>query len=165
MPQLSRTQDTAEREKGISMQWMAALFLLTAVSAGAGVLSSLHLLSTIQRIADSQKEVQERPVASAFSASARLRKISPVVTNLAAPAGAWIRMEASVVTDQLNEEEANVLVAQVGEDIVSYLRTVSPAQIEGARGLQYLREDLNERAAVRSRGKVHELIIETLVVQ
>ena len=159
MPQLSRTQDTAEREKGISMQWMAALFLITAVSAGAGVLSSLHLVSTIQRIADSQ------PVASAFSASARLRKISPVVTNLAAPAGAWIRMEASVVTDQLNEEEANVLVAQVGEDIVSYLRTVSPAQIEGARGLQYLREDLNERAAVRSRGKVHELIIETLVVQ
>ena len=76
-----------------------------------------------------------------------LRKISPVVTNLAAPAGAWIRMEASVVTDQLNDEEANVLVAQLGEDIVSYLRTVSPAQIEGARGLQYLREDLNERAA------------------
>ena len=146
------------------MQRMAALFLITAVSAGAGVLSSLHLLSTIQRIADSQKEVQERPVASAFSASTRLRKISPVVTNLAAPAGAWIRMEASVVTDQLNEE-ANVLVAQLGEDIVSYLRTVSPTQIEGARGLQYLREDLNERAAVRSRGKVHELIIETLVVQ
>lgn len=88
MSQLSRTRDTAERDKGISMQWMAALFLITAVSAGAGVLSSLHLLSTIQRIADSQKEVQERPVASAFSASARLRKISPVVTNLAAPAGA-----------------------------------------------------------------------------
>ena len=159
MSQLSRTRDTAERDKGISMQWMAALFLITAVSAGAGVLSSLHLLSTIQRIAE------ERPVASAFSASAGLRKISPVVTNLAAPAGAWIRMEASVVTDQLNEEEANILVAQLGEDIVSYLRTVSATQIEGARGLQYLREDLNERAAVRSHGKVHELIIETLVVQ
>ena len=39
------------------MQWMAAFFVLTAVSAGAGVLSSLHLLSTIQRIVDSQKEV------------------------------------------------------------------------------------------------------------
>jgi flagellar protein FliL len=147
------------------MQWLAALLLLTAVSAGAGVLSSLHLLSTIERIADSQKDIPERPVASAFSASARLRKISPLVTNLADPAGAWIRMEASVVTDQLNEEEANVLVTRLGEDIVSYLRTVSPAQIEGARGLQYLREDLNERAAVRSRGKVRELIIETLVVQ
>ena len=74
-------------------------------------------------------------------------------------------MEASVITDQLNEEEASVLVARVGEDVVSYLRTLSPAQIEGARGLQYLREDLNERAAIRSSGKVRELIIETLVVQ
>jgi flagellar FliL protein len=147
------------------MQWLGVLLLITALSAGAGVLSSLHLLSTVQRIVDSQKEAPERPVASAFNANARLRKISPVVTNLAAPAGTWIRMEGSVVTDQLNEEEASVLVARLGEDIVSYLRTVTPAQIEGARGLQYLREDLNERAAIRSGGKVRELIIETLVVQ
>ena len=147
------------------MQWLAVLLLLTAMSAGAGVLSSMHLLSTAQRIADSQKDVQERPVASAFSPSARLRKLSPIVTNLASPPGTWIRVEASVVTDQLSEEEANVLVARVGEDVVSYLRTLSPAQIEGARGLQYLREDLNERAAIRSSGKVRELIIETLVVQ
>ncbi len=104
-------------------------------------------------------------MAHAFSPSARLRKIAPVVTNLASPPGTWIRVEASVVTDQLNEEEANVLVARVGEDVASYLRTISPAQIEGARGLQYLREDLNERAAIRSSGKVRELIIETLVVQ
>ena len=120
------------------MQWLAVLLLLTAMSAGAGVLSSMHLLSTAQRIADSQKDVQERPVASAFSPSARLRKLSPIVTNLASPPGTWIRVEASVVTDQLGEEEANVLVARVGEDVVSYLRTLSPAQIEGARGLQYL---------------------------
>ena len=74
-------------------------------------------------------------------------------------------MEASVITEQLNEEEASILAARVGEDVVAYLRTLSPAQIEGARGLQYLREDLNERAAIRSSGKVRELIIETLVVQ
>jgi flagellar FliL protein len=147
------------------MQWLAVLLLLTAVSAGAGVLSSLHLVSTVQRIADSRKVVEAQPVASAFSPSARLRKISPVVTNLASPPGTWVRLEASVITDQLNEEEAGVLVARVGEDVVAYLRTISPAQIEGARGLQYLREDLNERAAIRSSGKVRELIIETLVVQ
>jgi len=150
---------------GNSLQWLTALLLLTVVSGGAGMLSSLHLLSTAERIADSQKDVPEKPVASAFSASARLRKLSPVVTNLAAPPGAWVRVEAAVVTDQLSEEEANVLVAQLGEDVVSYLRSVSLPQIEGTRGLQYLREDLNERASVRSRGKVRELILETVVVQ
>ncbi|WP_245475695.1 flagellar basal body-associated FliL family protein [Bradyrhizobium sp. Leo170] len=150
---------------GNVMQWLAALLLITMLSAGAGGLASLYLLSAGQRIADSQKDPVERPVASAFSPTARLRKISPVVTNLAAPTGTWVRMEGSVVTDQMNEEEANLLAARLGEDIVSYLRTVSAAQIEGARGLQYLREDLNERAAIRSGGKVRELIIETLVVQ
>jgi flagellar protein FliL len=147
------------------MQWVAVLLLISALSAGAGVLSSLHLMSTIQRIVDSQKEAPERSAASPYNTNVRLRKISPVVTNMAAPAGTWIRMEGSVVTDPLNEEEASVLVARIGEDIVSYLRTVSATQIQGARGLQYLREDLNERATIRSGGKVRELIIETLVVQ
>jgi flagellar protein FliL len=147
------------------MRWLSVLVLLTVVSAGAGVLSSMHLMSTVQRIADSQKEVQDRPVASPFSATARLRKISPVIANLVSPPGSWVRLEASLVTDTLTEEEASILVARVGEDVASYLRTISPAQIEGARGLQYLREDLNERATIRSGGKVRELIIETLVVQ
>ncbi|MEW6645318.1 MAG: flagellar basal body-associated FliL family protein [Pseudomonadota bacterium] len=147
------------------MQWLIAVLLLTVVSAAAGLLSSSHLLSSAQRSADSHKDAPERSAASAYNATARFRKITPIVTNLAAPAGAWIRMEGSVVTDQLNEEEASILVARIGQDITTYLRTVSAAQIEGARGLQYLREDLNERAAIRSGGKVRELIIETLVVQ
>jgi flagellar FliL protein len=45
------------------------------------------------------------------------------------------------------------------------MRTLSEAQIGGASGLQHLREDLNERAAIRSGGLVRELIIQTLVVQ
>jgi flagellar FliL protein len=147
------------------MQWVAVLLLITALSAGAGALSSLHLMSTIQRIVDSQKVAPERSAASPYNTNVRLRKLSPIVTNMAAPANTWIRIEGSVVTDPLNEEEAAVLVARIGEDIVSYLRTVSAAQIEGARGLQYLHEDLNERATIRSGGKVRELILETLVVQ
>lgn len=150
---------------GSGIQWLAALLVLTVVSAAAGVLSSSHLLSTAQRAADGHKDAPEPSAASAYGASARFRKIAPVITNLAAPAGAWIRMEGSVVTDQLSEEEASILVARIGQDITSYLRTVSATQIEGARGLQYLREDLNERAAIRSGGKVRELIIETLVIQ
>lgn len=147
------------------LQWMVALLVVTGLSAGAGTVASFHMLSTVDRLVDSKKQVVEQPVASAFNPNDRLRKISPVTTNLAAPPNAWIRMEASIVTDKLAEEEAFALTAKVGEDIVSYLRTLTPTQIEGARGLQYLREDLNERAVTRSSGKVRELIIETLVVQ
>ena len=44
-------------------------------------------------------------------------------------------------------------------------RTVTLRQIEGASGLQHLREDLNERVALRTKGQVRELIVEMLVVQ
>lgn len=160
-------QDKIAQDKGSTgLQWMMVLLLITALSAGAGLLSGMHLLSLVQRIVDSRKDVPEpRPVTTVFNPNARLRKIAPLVTNLAAPAGTWIRVEGSVVTEELTEEEAAILVARIGEDMVAYLRTITAAQIEGARGLQYLREDLNERAKLRSGGKVRELIIETLVVQ
>ena len=70
-----------------------------------------------------------------------------------------------MVTESLNEDEANILAAHISEDIVAYLRTASVGQFERVHGLQHLRDDLTERANVRSSGKVRELIIETLVIQ
>ena len=54
---------------------------------------------------------------------------------------------------------------EIGDDILAYLRTVTLKQLEGPVGLQSIREDLNERAATRSDGKVREFVIRTLVVQ
>ena len=53
----------------------------------------------------------------------------------------------------------------ISEDILAYLRTVTLSQIEGPSGMQHLREDLVERARIRSEGRVKELVIQTLVVQ
>ena len=147
------------------MRLTAAIFLLTLIAVGAGALMGLHLVATAERVVDARKSVAPPPVASRYAGSARLRKLSPIVTNLAAPTNNWARIEASVVTDSLNDEEAGILAAHISEDIVVYLRSASAAQFEGARGLQHLREDLAERANVRSSGKVRELIIETLVIQ
>ena len=48
---------------------------------------------------------------------------------------------------------------------LAYLRTVTLKQLEGPVGLEAIRDDLNERAATRSDGKVREFVIRTLVVQ
>ncbi len=147
------------------MRLIAAIVVLTLISVGAGALAGLHLMATAERVADARKNVISSPVASSYAGSARLRKLSPIVTNLAAPANNWARVEASMVTESLNDEEAGILAAHISEDIVTYLRSASAAQFEGARGLQHLRDDLTERANVRSSGKVRELIVETLVIQ
>jgi flagellar protein FliL len=147
------------------MRLTAAIFILTLIAIGAGALAGLHLIATAERAVDARKSATPPPVATRYAGSARLRKLSPIVTNLAAPANNWARVEASMVTDSLNDEEAGILAAHISEDIVIYLRSASAAQFEGARGLQHLRDDLTERATIRSSGKVRELIIETLVIQ
>jgi flagellar protein FliL len=148
------------------MRWIAVLAVLGALAAAIGGLLGMHLVRTAEMVAGAQtKTLGERPTSMKYAGNARLLKLVPMVTNLADPPSSWARIEASLVIENVKQEEAGVLAAQIGQDVIGYLRTVSLPQLEGARGLQYLREDLNERASLRSAGKVRELIIETLVVQ
>lgn len=94
-----------------------------------------------------------------------LRELPPVIANLAEPSGAWVRVQASIVFDSKTVQRPDLVAAEIGEDILGFMRTLSLAQIGGASGLQHLREDLNERASIRSGGLVRELILQTLVVQ
>lgn len=147
------------------MRLIAAIVVLTLIAIGAGAVAGLHLFAAAERVADAKKSVTPPPVVSSYAGSARLRKLSPIVTNLAAPANNWARVEASMVTESMSDEDAGILAAHISEDIVTYLRSASVGQFEGSRGLQHLRDDLAERANIRSSGKVRELIIETLVIQ
>ena len=58
-----------------------------------------------------------------------------------------------------------MLVAQIAEDIIAFLRTVTLVQIQGASGFQHLREDLNDRVRVRSGGKVRDLVIQSMIIE
>ena len=147
------------------MRSIFAMAILTLIAAGTGVATGFHILVTAERALDARKGTAPPPLASTYATTSRLRKLSPIVTNLAAPANNWARIEVSMVTDSLSDEESGILSAHIGEDIVAYLRTTSVSQLEGARGLQHLRDDLTERANIRSLGKVKQLIIETLVIQ
>ena len=88
-----------------------------------------------------------------------------VVTNLADPSDVWIRLETAFVFPTGEMKNPEVTAAEIREDLVAYARTVKLVQLEGPSALQHLREDLNERVAVRTNGQVNELIIESLIVQ
>jgi flagellar FliL protein len=98
-------------------------------------------------------------------AASGLFEMPPIVTNIGSPKDTWIRLEASIVFDAKTVEHPEALAEDIAGDELAYLRTVSLAQVEGPIGLENIRQDLNERAAIRSGGKVSELVIRTLVVQ
>lgn len=91
--------------------------------------------------------------------------LPPIVTNLGGPQDTWIRLESSIVFDPKAMPHPQAAAAKLGDDILAYLRTVSLKQLEGPVELENLRQDLKERAATRTGGKVREFVIRTLVVQ
>ncbi len=138
---------------------LAALTVLAAI--GGGLVGKLIVASVHAPAAPEVTAAKALP----YGADVDVRELPPIVTNLAAPERVRVRLQVSLVYGRHDVENPALLAGQVSDDLVAFLKTLTLPQIEGASGLQNLREDLNERAGVRSQGKVRELVIETLVVQ
>ena len=111
------------------------------------------------------KLMQETTPSAPSAQASTIVDLPPIVTNLGAPQDTWVRLEGSIIFDPKTLPHPEAVASQIGDDVLAYLRTVSLHQLEGPIGLENIRQDLNERAATRSGGKVHAFVIRTLVVQ
>jgi len=93
----------------------------------------------------------------------KLFDLAPITTNLAAPNDTWARLEVAILFDTPPADQNIVQI--VHQDLLSYLRTVKMHQLEGASGIQHLRADLTERAAIRTDGRVTNVFIRTLLFE
>ena len=164
---MAAKDDKTGAKKGGGKGWILALALTSLVAIGTGGGLGMYLLSTVEKAVDVKKKDEEDKAVKVlkYTGDLALRSVGSVVTNLADTRDAWVRLESSVVFKTGALPNPDVALAEIKADIVAYLRTVSMRQIEGASGLQHLREDLNERVALRTKGQVRELIVEMLVVQ
>jgi flagellar FliL protein len=137
---------------------------MTVIAVGTGFALAYTVQERIEA-AQIQAEAAPPPEPVRFAGEIAMERLAPIVTNLVDPADAWIRVDLSLVMDTLEPDERKRLSSEIAANTLAFLRTLTLAQIEGASGLQFLREDLSERAATRSNGRIRELILETLVVQ
>jgi flagellar FliL protein len=154
-------------KKGGAIGMIVAIVGVTVLAAGAGGGVAWLLLDVVKRAIEAQAkdEAKAKTEALAYSEKSTVRRLDPIITNLAAPSGAWIRLEASIVFEGEPPSEQDALAARISEDILAFLRTVRLDQIEGPSGFLHLREDLSERAVIRSDGLVREVVIGGLVVE
>ena len=152
-------QGVAVRESrgGSLIEW--AIVVCLAASAGA----AFEALRPAPPAPD--KPVQESAASAPSAQASTIVDLPPIVTNLGAPQDTWVRLEGSIIFDPKTLPHPEAVAGQIGDDVLAYLRTVSLHQLEGPIGLENIRQDLNERAATRSGGKVHAFVIRTLVVQ
>lgn len=139
-----------------SLLELAVVLLLSACAGGA--------FETWRPAAPGMEKPASRAGAPSPQPSA-IVDLPPIVTNLGSPQDTWIRLEGSIVFDPRTLPHPEAVAAKIGDDVLAYLRTVSLRQLEGPIGLEDIRQDLNERAATRSGGKVRAFVIRTLVVQ
>jgi len=150
---------------------VAAVAAMTLVAAGGGwfvgtALLPQTMLSEEESAADAgdgKGEDKEGDKAGfVFPDAGRIVTLDPLTTNLSHPAGTWVRLEVSLIyRDEPDRETTDM----INEDMLAYLRTVSLQQIAGPRGFLHLREDLLERAILRSQGRVSDLIFRTFAIE
>ena len=156
----------ADAKKGSMLGALIPILVLTVAAGGGGALIGTQIVSAAKSAAEKAahgSDVTKPP--TPLASTEALKELVPVVTNLVSPEGTSIRLQTAIVYDKSDAPQIDVIATQIGEDVLAFVRTLTLAQIQGASGLQALRDDLNERAVVRSDGKVRELLIEMLVVR
>ncbi len=167
----------AGRKKKTSfMALLIEWLLVTLTAGGVGVaLTAMNPPPTPAADPADQRPVKlapekKEPVKAAAAADCgapgpSLLDLPSIVTNIADPPDTWIRLEAAIVFDPKTLQHPEVVAAEIATDELAYLRTVSTAELQGPIGLQNIRQDLRDRALVRSNGKITDLLLKTLVLQ
>ena len=156
----------APAKSGSILAFVGVMAILTALGVGSGGLLGLHLKGRMEPATETRPEaLNGQHLKTGYPASMGLKPLTPIVASLASPERTWIRLEAALVMEGDQSPEAKLLAAEIGEDIVAFLRTVPLSQVQGASGFQHLREDLNDRVRVRSGGKVRDLLIQALIIE
>lgn len=147
------------------LAWLGIAGALTICALAAGSWVGLLIGGTPIKDCSNPAKGASGAEAAKYGGDVAIRGLPPISTNLAEPPGVWVRVQASIVFDSKAVQKPDFIAAQIGDDILGLMRTLSLAQIGGASGLQHLREDLNERAAIRSGGLVRELVLQSVVFQ
>lgn len=155
----------SEKKPSLLMGTIVPLLVLTLVAGGGGAAIGMQIVSSIRAKAAPPSAAPALPVAEKAAPVSAVKELPPIVTNLTSPEGATVRLQTAIVYDKSDSAQMDLLAARIGEDVLAFVKTLTSVQLQGASGLQHLREDLNERASLRSDGRVRELVIEMLVIQ
>lgn len=148
---------------------IAGLAVATAIAGGAGMGTAWLLQSgkvagvEFARVPAMQATANTQKAAGAMKGLVA-RPVPTVITNLAGDRRAWVRAEFSVLLPA-STPDVDALMAVIGQDVVGFLRGVTPAQIDGPQGMTLLREEIEDRVRVRTQGRSQGVLFKTFVIE
>lgn len=166
-------EDGQAKKKGGMVMTIAGVAIVTLVGAGGGwVLGGMiappppappaAVAAPAAAGAHGEGGAQEAGIQPISAEANGIVLLDPITTNLAYPSDNWVRLEVALMFRGPTDVP---LSQEIHQDILAYLRTVSLQQIEGPRGFQYLRDDLQERVDLRAKGRVSKVMFRTFVIE
>ncbi|MBB3393925.1 MULTISPECIES: flagellar basal body-associated FliL family protein [unclassified Rhizobium] len=159
------------KKTSAAIMTIAGLAILTLLGAGGGWVVGGMVAPNIkgaeeaeQAKADeaAQKKEGEAGLPHISTEANNVVQLEPITSNLAYPSENWVRLEVAL----LFSGPPDVKIAEdIHQDILAYVRTVSLQQIEGPRGFEYLKDDIQERVDLRAQGRVSKVMFRTFVVE
>ncbi|PPJ47801.1 flagellar basal body protein FliL [Rhizobium sp. KAs_5_22] len=174
---MEQAEGTEKKKKSATVMLIAAIAVLTLVGGGGGWVIGSMLAPKIQAVEEANKAAEAEKAAKAgghgeskpeeglphvATEANGIVQLEPITTNLAYPSENWIRLEVALMFNGATDVK---IAEDVHQDILAYLRTVSLQQIEGPRGFQYLKDDIQERVDLRSEGRVSKVMFRTFVIE
>ncbi|AEH77586.1 flagellar basal body-associated FliL family protein [Sinorhizobium meliloti] len=159
--------ESKETKATSRLMTIAAVAVLTLVAGGGGWLAGMLLAPPPSEKTETAAELPanatgEEDIPKMSAVAHGIVQLDPITTNLAYPAENWVRLEVALQFDGAPDV---ALAETIHQDIAAYLKTVSLQQIQGPRGFQYLRDDIQERVDLRSEGRVTNVMFRTFVIQ
>ena len=167
------TGEAKPKKKSGAMMTIVGVAVLTLLGAGGGWAVGSMLAPNVKsaeqaekpadpKAAGGEKKEGETGLPHISTEANNVVQLEPITSNLAYPSENWVRLEVAL----LFNGPPDVKVAEdIHQDIMAYISTVSLQQIEGPRGFQYLRDDIQERVDLRSQGRVSKVMFRTFVVE
>lgn len=154
----------SEPKKSSVLGTILGFLLATLLAIGCGFGLVWALKPEAGKGAAGDVKHADKAKAGATAAGVIVKTVPAILTNLGGDRPGWIKLELLALL-QPDTPSPDALVAELSQDVVALMRTVSHGQLVGAAGIQALREDLDYIALVRSKGKSRGLLIRTLVIE
>jgi len=143
---------------------LVAAVVLTLPAVVAGWFIGHHIASHNNMNAPIIVSQEGNQAADLLLANSRVTILAPLISDLLPSEGGRVRIEIALVSRGQQPLEPE-LIADISNDFVALLRQSAASQIKGATGFMYLREDLLERAIIRSHGQISNILIPTFVIE
>jgi flagellar protein FliL len=143
--------------------------ILLAILIGLGGGAAFGYLGGIADPASPAKTAAEgaesiAPSAGRFPNDALEIQVPAIIVQLKGEPKTNVRLDLSIIAAH-GTTESGTLKSEIREDVIAFLEGLNVADIQGVRGFQNLREQLDDRAKIRGRGAVLGLLIGGLILE